>query len=217
MAEDESSPESLSRRAFLQRIGGLRPSSAERPGDGPNTVAADEGEPSGESSSDAEQSLGPDEARRQLEALGVTLMPLSEDEDRLQVQCKRVGKQFGPEEMRLLVPLASRIAWLDLARTALDDAALEIVGTMPELQRLYLQNTDVEGTGLSSLVGLDRLEYLNLFGTKVDDSVLDALAEIESLQTVYLWETEVSDQGVRELREHRPDLTVEFGDPFFEE
>lgn len=216
MAEDESPPESLSRRAFLRRIGGRRSPDAEQAGDGPNTADADEGETS-EESSDPEQSLGPDEARRQLDALGVTLMPLSEGEDRLQVQCKRVGKQFGTEEMRLLGPLAARIAWLDLARTAVDDAALEIVAEMPELRRLYLQNTAIEGTGLSFLSGLDRLEYLNLFGTKVDDSALDALAAIESLQTVYLWQTEVSDEGVRELREHRPDLTVEFGDPFFGE
>jgi hypothetical protein len=221
MAEDESPPESLSRRAFLRRIGGRRSPDAEQAEDGPNTAAADEGETSGESpeesSSGPEQSLGPDEARRQLDALGVTLMPLSEGEDRLQVQCKRVGKQFGPEEMRLLGPLAARIAWLDLARTAVDDAALEIVAEMPELRRLYLQKTAIEGTGLSFLSALDRLEYLNLFGTKVDDSALDALSAIDSLQTVYLWQTEVSEEGVRELREHRPDLTVEFGDPFFEE
>lgn len=215
--DEESTPESLSRRAFLRRIGRGPPPDAERTEDAPSACASAEDEGSAEKASDEERDLTPEDARRRLDALGVTLMPLSEEEDRLQVQCKHVGTQFGQEQMRLLEPLAPRVAWLDLARTGIEDPALQIVGKMTELRRLYLQNTAIEGTGLSSLTGLDHLEYLNLFGTKVGDSALDPLKEIESLQAVYLWQTEVSNAGVQALREQRPDLTVEFGDPFFEE
>lgn len=211
MAEDSPS-EPLSRRAFLRRIGRVAPSDAEQAEDPASAADAERHE----ASSDAERPLTPEDARRRLEALGVTLMPLSETEDRLQVQCKRVGEAFGPEEMRLLAPLAPRIAWLDLARTSVGDSALEIIGTMSDLRRLYLQQTAVEGEGLSALTALEQLEYLNLFGTDVDDAALGPLREIDSLQTVYLAQTNVSEAGVRELRDHRPDLTVEFGDPFFD-
>jgi len=210
MAED-SSPKSLSRRAFLRRIGRVAPSGADETADAPAPAAGID-----EASSDAERVLTPEEARRRLEALGVSLMPLSETEDRLQVQCKRVGEAFGPEEMRLLDPLAPRIAWLDLARTSVGDPALDIIGTMTDLRRLYFQHTAVEGDGLSALTALEQLEYLNLFGTKVGDSALAPLREIDSLQTVYLSQTNVSKAGVQELRDLRPDLTVEFGDPFFD-
>lgn len=215
--EEEQSPEFLSRRAFLRRIGRVPPPDAERTEDAPSTSAADGGEESAEKTSDAEQDLAPEEARRRLEALGVTLTPLSEEDERLQVQCKRVGNQFGREQMRLLAPLAPRVVWLDLARTGIEDPALEIVGKMTNLQCLYLQNTAVEGPGLAFLTGLEQLEYLNLFGTNVDDSTLGHLREIESLQTVYLWQTEVSEEGIQALREDRPGLSVEFGGPFFEE
>lgn len=216
MAENSTS-DSLSRRAFFRRLGGGTRSNDERTQDVHSVSPGDEDEGSGGQKPEAEQALSPAKARRQLEALGVTVMPLSEQEEQLQMQCKRVGDQFGQDELRLVEPLAPRIAWLDLARTNIEDGALEIIGTLTNLQRLYLQHTSLEGTGLSFLTELDQLEYLNLFGTEIDDSALDHLTEIENLQTVYLRQTKVSTEGVEKLREQRPDLSVEFKDSFFEE
>lgn len=209
---DDSSSDALSRRAFLRRLGGR--SASESSGEREGAAEPDEEESAGDASEN-EPVRSPEAARRKLEGLGVSLMPLSEEEDLLQVQCKRVGTQFGPEQMRLLEPLAPRIAWLNLARTGIGDDALELVGGMTNLQRLYLQHTSVEGAGLAALTGIETLEYLNLFGTKVGDDALDHVIELEGLQTVYLLQTEVSEEGVQALRERRPDLTVEFGDPFF--
>ena len=199
--DEESPPESLSRRAFLRRFGR---------GSAPAPESEDESAGSG-----AEGRLTPEGARERLEALGVTITPLSAGEERLQVQCKHVGAPFGRNEMHLLEPLAPHIAWLDVATTGIDDEALETVGAMEELRRLYLQHTRIEGSGLAHLTGLAQLEYLNLYGTKVGDAALEHLVAMESLQTVYLWQTEVSEAGVEDLRARRPDLTVEFGDPFF--
>lgn len=196
--DEEHTPESLSRRAFLRRVGIPAPdpaSDAEAPGTRP--------------------SLSPATAHQRLEALGVTLTPLSASEDRLQVQCKHLGAQFGREEMKLLEPLASRIAWLDVASTGIDDPSLESVGMMDGLLRLYLQHTTIEGDGLAYLTRLPKLEYLNLYGTKVGDAALDHLAKMEGLRSVYLWQTTVSEDGIEHLRARRPDLTVAFGDPFF--
>ena len=47
------------------------------------------------------------------------------------------------------------------------------------------------------------------------DAALEQLAAMGGLQTVYLWQTQVSEEGVDDLRARRPDLTVEFGNPFF--
>lgn len=216
MAEN-SSPNSLSRRAFFRRLKGGARSDDKRNTDMHSVSAVDEGEGSDEGGSETKQALSPAEARRQLKTLGVTVMPLSEEEEQLQVQCKRVGNQFGQEQMKLLEPIAPRVAWLDLARTGIKDPALEIVGKMVELRRLYLQNTTVEGSGLTFLTDLEQLEYLNLFGTKVDDSALDHLKKIECLRTVYLSRTNVSTKGVQELRQQRRDLSVDFEDSFPEE
>ena len=212
---EESSSGGLSRRAFLLRFGGRSLSEEDRESDQAEEVEAENGKQETEDSTEEERVLSPEEARRQLERLGVSVMPLSEEDDLLQIQCTRVGTQFGPEQMRLLEPLVPRIAWLNLARTSIDDEALGVVADMAELQRLYLEHTKVEGPGLSSLTDLDALEYLNLFGTHVGDEALDHLVELDGLQTVYLMQTEVSEEGVESLKERRPNLSVEFGDPFF--
>lgn len=231
---DHSDEQPLSRRAFLQRI---RRAALQRDEgdtgdvDSSSGSGGETGAPSASSASSGAGgggSVGSDrpvtprsgrsggaaaarEARRALEDAGVTVVPLSAGEDRLQVQCKRVGEAFGNEEAGLLEPLADRIAWLDLATTSVDDDGLEVVAQMNELQRLYLQNTAVTGEGLSHLTELERLEYLNLYGAPVDDGGLVHLRAITSLRTVYLWQTNVSGEGVERLREERPEISVEFG------
>lgn len=209
--DEESTPRSLSRRAFLRRIGRVRGPDEEDPA----SAAAGNEATASPAPSDAERALTPASARRRLTALGVAITPLSAGEERLQVQCKQVGPPFGREEMKLLAPLAAQIAWLNVATTSIDDEALETVRAMDTLCRLYLQHTAVEGPGLVHLTELGQLEYLNLYGTKVGDAALDHLVAMDALQTVYLWQTEVSEGGVETLRARRPDLSVEFGDPFF--
>ena len=228
---DAEDSESLSRRDFLQRIrrGLLREEPAEGREEGPSpsdgggdpaegSSSADEGSGSPEDSSDSSGSaaLDPATARRRLEQLGVSILPLSAGEDRLQVQCKRVGEEFGDEDARLLAPLADRIAWLDLASTAVTDDALEVVGRMTELERLYLQNTAVGSEGLAHLTELDQLEYLNLYGTAVDDAAVQIMESLEGLRTVYLWQTNVTESGARRLRESRSQISVEFGGAGFD-
>lgn len=213
--DEESRPKSLSRRAFLRRIGRVRDPDAGAEDD-PSRAEAGGEKGASSAAPGAERVLTPELARQRLEALGVQIMPLSADTDQLQVQCKPVGSQFGCEEMALLEPFAAQIAWLDVATTAVDDSSLETVGAMQALRRLYLQHTAIEGPGLAHLTELEALAYLNLYGTKVGDAALEHLAALEGLQTVYLWQTEVSADGVEALRARRPDLSVEFGDPFFE-
>lgn len=214
---DDSDSEPISRRAFLQRIrrGGFS-SVDEQSGERDEEGVEKERSGSGSAGRHGGAGISAREARRALEELGVTILPLSAEDDLLQVQCKRAGEEFGPEAMRLLAPLSDRIAWLDLASTAIDDEALELVSEMRALRRLYLQNTAITGPALGHLRGLTNLEYLNLFGTGVDNKSLHHLGAVESLRTLYLWQTNVTEEGVEHLRERRPDMSVEFGGASFD-
>ena len=191
---DENTPEHLSRRGFFQRLRkGI-------PDVGPFT-----------SEPDPEQ-----QAIAALEDNGVSVMELSQRDNLLQIQCKRVEDSFGDEEMELLEPLAGQITWLDLGNTQVTDEGVQLIAEMSNLSRLYLQNTSVGDECLAAMSDLKKLEYLNLYGTEVTDDGLEHLLGCDALETLYLWQTDVTEEGIDQLREKLPDLEVTFGKSYFD-
>lgn len=194
MSNDESS-DPLSRRGFFRRlrqgIPDVGPFGASEPSPAERAIAA-------------------------LEEHGASVLELSQRENLLQVQCKRVEDQFGDQEMKLLEPLTDQITWLDLGNTQVTDEGVQIVGEMSRLTRLYLQNTSVGNDSLAALSDLDELEYLNLYGTKVTDDGLEHLCGCEALETLYLWQTDVTEDGVNDLLKTLPDVDVTFGKSYFD-
>ena len=146
-----------------------------------------------------------------LEVLGVSVTALAEDVPYLQVRCTNLDACTTAEFAQGLRPLSRSVAWLDLGRTAVDDAILDVVQELPHLTRLYLQQTAVTDAGLSNLEGLEFLEYLNLYGTSVSDTGLVALAGLPSLRSLYLWQTQVTDEGVAKLQAAAPSLYINTG------
>ena len=132
----------------------------------------------------------------ELAALGVSVTLLAEEEPYLQVRCTDPQACSSDSDLSDgLTQLAPNIAWLDLGRSAADDALLESVGSLPHLTRLHLQQTQVSDEGLVHLQNLEFLEYLNLYGTAVSDSGIAHLASLTSLKSLYLWQTEVTPCG----------------------
>ena len=107
-----------------------------------------------------------------------------------------------------LGPIKENIAHLDLARTAVTDAALKTAATFPRLTRLDLRKTAIGDAGLEALTACKHLGYLNLFGTNVTDAGLASLAGIKSLRNVYLYETKVTDAGVAKLKAALPQAEI---------
>lgn len=107
-----------------------------------------------------------------------------------------------------LAPIKDNIAHLDLARTAITDAALKSVAQMPRLARLDLRKTKITDAGLAPLASLKHLLYVNLVSTEVGDKGLAALAGIKSLKNVYLFESKVTDAGVGRLKTALPKTEV---------
>jgi len=105
--------------------------------------------------------------------------------------------------------LSNNLAILQLARTSIDDAALEHLAGMQQLVRLDLARTRVTGAGLKSVVCLPELRWLNLFGSDVGDEAVELLAQLPREARLFLWGSQVSDAGVDQLRRARPDLVVQ--------
>jgi hypothetical protein len=98
--------------------------------------------------------------------------------------------------------------WLNSLSYA-PDAALEHVGRLTRLQKLYLDSASVTNVGLAHLKGLTNLTYLQLIDTHVTDAGLAHLKELTQLSYLDLRGTQVTDAGVIELKRDLPGLTID--------
>ncbi len=138
-----------------------------------------------------EQEARLEEVREAAEKHHFSVLPISADDERLRVNVVNAAKEFGDEQLKLLEPVAERIAWLDLARSQVTDEGMKTVQQMRELERLHLENTAITDAGVAELSALPKLQYLNLYGTKVGNGIFKTFAEIPSLKKVYVWQTAV--------------------------
>jgi uncharacterized membrane protein len=143
--------------------------------------------------------------------LGVSVVPLANDNHFIEVHCTNAGARFGDTEMAAIRPLAPQTVWLDVSGTCITDAGLATIARFPNLTRLHLNLTRVSDAGLKQLTGLQHLEYLNLYGTRVTDAGLEVLAGLAKLRTLYVWQTAVSESGLERLKSKLPRLEADAG------
>ena len=87
---------------------------------------------------------------------------------------------------------------------------------MTNVKKLFLQKTNIDGSGFVYLMQMPSLETLNLSFTKVDDKVALDLLKFPSLKEVYLLGTRCTPQVVEALRKNKPGLKILFEEgPYF--
>jgi uncharacterized membrane protein len=138
---------------------------------------------------------------------GARIAPLAATTEALEVSF-RFQPATTAAEVAAIVPLASNVVVLDLARTAVDDGVLVDVARLAELRRLHLEGTAVGDANLGLLGALPHLEYLNLTQTKVTDAGLAALDALPAGCRVYLWGSATGDEARAALAARRPDLVL---------
>ncbi|MCU0866749.1 MAG: hypothetical protein MUC36_23440 [Planctomycetes bacterium] len=153
-----------------------------------------------------------DTAVQALRQLGAVVQPVASDTKALDVNLSLLRDQVGDAQVALLAPLAPRLVWLNLSRTAVSDAGAEVLAQLGELRRLHAANTALGDAAIERLRGLGKLEYLNLYGTKVGDDGLAGLAALGKLQRLYVWQTRATAAGATALRGKLPQLQVDLGD-----
>jgi hypothetical protein len=161
--------------------------------------------------------LSPDEQKQRMDDIAVaadkyhfSVMPISAEDDRLRINVINAAKEFGDDQVKMLEPVADRIAWLDLARSQVTDEGLAVIGKMNGLERLHLENTNVTEAGIAKLESMPKLEYLNLYGTKVGNGVFESFQKMPLLRKVYLWQTNV-DAGEAKAYERSVNLEINTG------
>ena len=150
-------------------------------------------------------------AADKVNASGALLMPVAADGKAWRFTALNVAKDFTDAGLEPLIPVADKIASLDLARTKITDAGLKAVAAMKNLAELHLENTGIGDAGLDHLKDLASLEYLNLYNTKVTDAGLQKLAGLAKLKALYLWQSGVTKAGVAQLKARLPGAHINTG------
>jgi Leucine Rich repeat len=109
-----------------------------------------------------------------------------------------------------LVALArlTRLKVLNLSHTSVTDAGLAHLKGLEQLSNLGLAETSVTDAGLAHLRGLEQLSTLDLTGTKLTDAALVHIKAIPNLKLVILPKSGVTDEGIADLKQARPQLTI---------
>ena len=150
-------------------------------------------------------------AMQKVNATGASLMPIAADAKTFRFTALNVAKEFGDAGLAPLVPIADKIASLDIARSKVTDGGLKALAGMKHLKELHLEGTGITDAGLDQLKGLAELEYLNLYNTKVTDAGIIKLAGLSKLDAIYLWQSGVTKAGVAALRAKLPKAHINTG------
>ncbi len=140
---------------------------------------------------------------------GYRVNSLAQTNNLLEVKFK--GKVIDQSQLQTLLDTKDQITWLDLGKMEVNDAMLEVIGQLPNLTRLRLEQNPITDAGVKFLEGLKNLESLNLYGTEISDAALASIAKMPSLKRVYFWQTGVTAEGVEALLKDKPELEADLG------
>jgi hypothetical protein len=109
---------------------------------------------------------------------------------------------FQPNWLRNLFgeDLSRDVIGASLRDTAAADAELVHLQSLPHLQELWLDGTQVAGPGLKHLNGLTKLTSLALAGSMVTDAGLEHVPGLAQLEWLDLSNTQVTDAGLAHLQ-----------------
>ena len=136
------------------------------------------------------------------------VVDLGADDPRLSVDLSVIAPPIADADLALLEKLRPTIAWLNLSRTAITDAGLASLKSLPELERLRLEWTAIGDSGLDFAATCAKLGTLNLVGTKATDAGLAKLVPCKSLRKLYVWKTGVTPEGIAKFKAARPEVEV---------
>jgi hypothetical protein len=128
-----------------------------------------------------------------------TVFQIAANEPALQVDFF-LAESFQKSFLDELKAVRDQIVIINLSKMPVTDDELKSLAQFPNLEKLILNQTKVEGKKLSDLNRLQNLKSLSLSSTKVKAEDLPVLAENKRLTEVYLWNTLVTEKDLIDLK-----------------
>lgn len=131
-----------------------------------------------------------------LTAPSIWAQDLDPEREQTIARIAKLGGKFELDEQRPGKPVIK----VDLRRTKVTDADLEILKGFTQLRSLNLGSLGVTDAGMKHLKGLTALEHLNLAHTTVGDAGLEHLKGLIKLKELSIADTPVTDAGIKHLK-----------------
>ncbi len=149
-------------------------------------------------------------ALKALEQAGVTVVPVSREHHWLSVNF--IGAfQKDSSTLQLLRPVKDLVIWLQLDDRVLNAAAMDLVASCSNLQKLRLNHCGITDGMLTPLLRLKELRSLSLVGNPVAAPAVAALKALPRLESLYLYQTGVSAADWPALQRALPAVQLDSG------
>ena len=139
---------------------------------------------------------------------GIPIQTLSRQNQLLAVNLASIDS-ITKDQLQVLEEYAPNIVEIDLGFSNFNDELMSYIKPFKNLLKLKLQGTNVTDAIGKDLVDFELLESLNLYGTSVTDKLAQKLKSNKRLQNIYLWKTEVTDDGLAQLQQNLPNLSIQ--------
>jgi uncharacterized membrane protein len=141
---------------------------------------------------------------------GMVVLPLASGHPLLQINCQSIA-DFSDKDGELFKGLEKNIASIRLSGTKISDKSLKWISGLPNLSKLYLDNTLITDEGIALLKNTTELRYLNLVGSSITEKGLRALSSLPLLKSVYLYQSEVKIEDMPEIQQRMPKVYFDLG------
>lgn len=141
---------------------------------------------------------------------GIVVLPLASGHPLLQINCQSIA-DFSDADGELFKGLEKNIASIRLSGSKISDKSLKWISALPNLSKLYLDNTLITDDGIALLKNTAELRYLNLVGTSITEKGILALGSLPYLKSVYLYQSEVKMEDIAEIQQRLPKVYFDLG------
>ncbi len=148
------------------------------------------------------------DAVRALVEAQVYVHPVSKDSKLLWIDAAAAAPRFKPELLDSLKRLAPNIKWLSLARTGLDDQAIELAAECPNLEQLDLSYCKITDNGLELLADHQNLKRLTLVHTPISDASLPIFDSLPKLAKLSLWKSAITPEAAKAFAEQHEEIEI---------
>lgn len=121
---------------------------------------------------------------KELQSIGFTITPLSINENYYRVVAYNVKDSIN-KALGRVQKIAPHIIELKLSFTKADDATLQLIPEFVNIEKLWLDHTEIGTAKLNSMTSLKNLKYLNLYKTNIQKAELESINFSKELQIIY--------------------------------
>lgn len=139
-----------------------------------------------------------------------TVFQIAANEPALQVDFF-LAESFQTKMIDDLNAVKDQIVAINFSKMPVTDDDLKTLKQFRNLEKLFLNQTKIEGATLTVVNDLPKLKLLSLSGTRVKAESLGVFEKNRSLKEVYLWNTEVSQNEIAALEKLNGAISWDLG------